>query len=387
VSVTTPTLVGIKTEQTDAKGYYHFSNLPPGAYVVTVDSKGFKTLNQSGLVIEVGHSPTLDLSLAVGATAESVDVTAQTPAIDVTSVTTLTNVTQDVLNYVPRGTSFQSVIQFAPSARNEPLMGNTMTNGSGSVSPGNGSNGSSFGYSIAGGSDSENSYLVEGQETANLIGGYSHTNVPFDFIQEVEVKSSGVQAEYGGALGGVVNVIMKKGTTHYHGSVFVQFENQAMDSGPNGVPRYNPLTSPMATSWTSAASTLIPCAPKATPPITTGCFPGYTGFTDAQYQQYQGTKDHYSDVRPGFTFGGPLLPFSDRFRDKIFFFVGFNPDLNRDERKINYGPASAGNPATGILPFSQNTNTYYTTAEAVWTGSAESGYNLAVQLHYQNGRL
>ena len=362
VSVTTPTLVGVKTEQTDAKGYYHFSNLPPGAYVVTVDAKGFKTLNQSGLVIEVGHSPTLDLSLAVGATAESVDVTAQSPAIDVTSVTTLTNVTQDVLSYVPRGTSFQSVIQFAPSARNEPLMGNTTTNGTGSVSPGNGSNGGSFGYSIAGGSDSENSYLVEGQETANLIGGYSHTSVPFDFIDQVEIKSSGVQAEYGGALGGVINVIMKKGTPHYHGSVFVLFENQSLDASPNYTLRYNPLSSLTATNWTSSAATLPPCQPKATPPVTTFCFPGYQGYTDAEAQAYQPTKDHYSDIRPGFTFGGPLLPFSDRFRDKIFFFVGFNPDLNRDERTVNYGPASAGNPATGVVPFSQNTNTYYTTA-------------------------
>ena len=361
VSVTTPTLVGVKTEQTDGKGYYHFSNLPPGAYVVKVDAKGFKTLNQSGLVIEVGHSPTLDLSLAIGATADTVDVTSQTPSIDVTSVTTLTNVTNDVINYVPRGTSFQSVIQFAPSARNEPLMGNTTTNGSGSVSPGNGSNGSSFGYSIAGGSDSENSYLVEGQETANLIGGYSHTSVPFDFIDQVEIKSSGISAEYGGALGGVINVIMKKGTPHYHGSVFIAFETSGMDAGPNAVPRYNPLTGPTATDWSSSASSLPACDPKANPPVVPPCFPGYTGFADAQYQQYQGTKDHYSDIRPGFTLGGPLLPFSDRFRDKIFFFVGFNPDLDRVERKINYGPAT-GNTGSGILPFSQNTNTYYTTA-------------------------
>jgi hypothetical protein len=362
VSVTTPTLVGVKTEQTDAKGYYHFSNLPPGAYVVTVDAKGFKTLNQSGLIIEVGHSPTLDLSLAVGGAAESVDVTAQTPSIDVTSVTTLTNVTQDVLSYVPRGTSFQSVIQFAPSARNEPLMGNTTTNGSGSVSPGNGSNGSSFGYSIAGGSDSENSYLVEGQETANLIGGYSHTSVPFDFIDQVEIKSSGVQAEYGGALGGVINVIMKKGTSHYHGSAFILFENQSLDAGPNPTLRYDPLSSPTPQyGWTSSIlPSCVPNPPPVVPPAVAP--PCYGGLSDATAQFYQPTKDHYSDIRPGFTFGGPLLPFSERFRDKIFFFVGFNPDLNRDERKVNYGPASAGNPATGIVPFSQNTNTYYTTA-------------------------
>ena len=62
--------------------------------------------------------------------------------------------------------------------------------------------------------------------------------MPFDFIQEVEVKSSGIQAEYGGALGGVVNVIMKKGTAHFHGSVFLQFENQGLDAGPNGTARY-----------------------------------------------------------------------------------------------------------------------------------------------------
>ncbi len=107
------------------------------------------------------------------------------------------------------------MIQFAPSARNEPLDGSNMHEQRHRLaSPGNGSNGGAFGFSIGGGADSENSYLVEGQETANIIGGFSHTNVPMDFIQEVQMKTSGVEAEYGGALGGVVNVIMDKGTNH-----------------------------------------------------------------------------------------------------------------------------------------------------------------------------
>ena len=365
VTATTPSLVGVKSIQSDSKGYYHFSNLPPGPYTITVEAKGFSSRKQEGLVLEVGHTPTVDLSLAVGSANTVVDVTSANPQIDVTSVTTLTNVTSDVINFVPRGTSFQSVIQFAPSARNEPLMGNTTTNGSGGVSPGNGSNGNSFGYSIAGGSDSENSYLVEGQETANLIGGYSHTNVPFDFIQEVEVKSSGVQAEYGGALGGVVNVIMKKGSPQFHGSVFIQFENQALDAGPNGQPRYDPLSSPTATTWGSAANSLPTCPPNTNQPA--GCTTGYQGFSDANYQNYQPTKNHSSDVFPGFTLGGPLVPFSDRLKDKLFFFIGFNPQMTRDETKINYGPATGNNflnyaGTTGVVPFSQNTNTYYTTA-------------------------
>lgn len=331
VTVTTPTLPGGKTTETDSKGNYRFTNLPPGAYVVEVTAKGFSELKREGLVIEVGHQPTLDLGLTLGAESTVVEVSAESPAIDVTSVTSQTNITQDVVNYVPRGTSFQSVIQFAPAARNEPLMGNTTTNGSGSVSPGNGSNGNSFGYSVAGGSDSENSYLVEGQETANLIGGYSHTNVPFEFIQEVQVKTSGVAAEYGGALGGVVNVIMEKGSNSFHGSVFSQFENQALDASPNSTTRYDPN----GIQTESAANTYL---------------------VDPVAQSYQHVKPHTSDVFPGFTLGGPLLPFFPRQRDRAFFFLGFNPDMNRYEEKLNYGTNG------GVVPFSQNTDSYYTTA-------------------------
>jgi hypothetical protein len=358
ITVSTPTLVGTKVLTSDSKGYYHFSNLPPGTYTVTVEGNGFKTLKEQNVVIEVGHSPTVDLSLAVGAAASVVDVTSEAAQVDVTSVTTQSNITQDVIDYVPRGRSFQSVIQFAPSASNEPLMGNTSTNGSGSVSPGNGSNGSSYGYSIAGGSDSENSYLVEGQETANLIGGYSHTQVPFDFINEVQVKTSGIAAEYGGALGGVINVIMQKGTSQYHGSLSAQFENQNLDGAPNSSYIYDPS----ATGVNQTASN--------------------TAAIDQPVIYYTPVKDHFSFLQPGFTLGGPLLPFSSFLRDRIFFFAGFNPQLDRDERHVNFGFGTGGN-----LPFSQNTNTYYTTAriDARATSRVHVFGSWLYQLQRQNG--
>ncbi len=65
-----------------------------------------------------------------------------------------------------------------------------------------------------------------------MIGGYSHTNLPFDFIEEVQMKSSGVQAEVWWRTGGVVNAITKSGTNSWHGSVFTQFSNDAMDGSP-----------------------------------------------------------------------------------------------------------------------------------------------------------
>ncbi len=331
VVLTGTTQIGAKSLETDSSGSYHFVNLPPGVYTVSVKASGFSELKREGITIEIGHLPTLDLSLSVGAAGTVVEVSGEAPVIDVTTTRTLTNITSDVINEVPHGRSFQSVIQFAPSARNEPLEGNGGSGfaGTGGCSPSGCSNGQSVGYQVGGGSDSENSYLVEGQETANIIGGYSHSNVPFDFIQEVQVKSSGVEAEHGGALGGVVNVVMRKGSNAYHGSVFAQFENQGLDGSPVAFSRYNPLD------------------------------PGNPGAgVDPVYQNYQPVRNHTSDVFPGGTFGGPVL------KDRLWFFVGFNPELARYERTVNYGPTNGG-----ATPYSQNTDTYYTTARLDFTVS------------------
>jgi len=340
VSVTTPTLVGSKVVVTDAAGYYRFANLPPGTYTIVVKATGFDTLKRENVVLEVGHLPTLNLTLSVGAVNTVVEVNTQGPMIDTTTVTTLTNVPEQTLEQIPHGTSFQSVIQFAPAARNEPLEGNNMmSNGSGSTSPGNGSNGGQFGFSIGGGADSENSYLVEGQETANIIGGYSHTNVPMDFIQEVQLKTSGVEAEYGGALGGVVNVIMQKGTAKWHGSLFSSLQKGGMNGTLNPTLRYDP---------TSAGST--------------GPF---GGFIDPPSQEYQPTRPKTTDFFPGFTIGGPLVslfpkvmadPMYNRLKDRIFLFAGFNPEFNAYEQTLDYGPNG------GKIPFSQNTHTLYSNA-------------------------
>src|SRR5262249_2465039 len=201
--------------------------LPPDTYNISVTANGFTTAKRE-VALEVGRLPTVDFTLEVGKSETVIEVNAAPPQIDVTTNVTATDVSQDVIEVVPHGRSFQSVIQFAPAARNEPLLGNTSLygypgNGTGGSSPGSTANGGDHGFSVAGGSDSENSYLVEGQETANLIGGYSRTSVPFDFIEQVEIKNSGIQAEHGGALGGVVNVIMKKGSNAWHGSVFSYF--------------------------------------------------------------------------------------------------------------------------------------------------------------------
>lgn len=208
--VTSPALIGIKKVDTD-QGYYRFANLPPGTYTLMVTAPGFRVYKKENIVLEVGHLPTVDVTLQVGTLTETVEVSAQSTIIDVTTSKVQTNIPDVALENLPTQTrSFQSVIQFAPGARTEPLQSTTMGS----------SNSNLNGYQIDGASNSENSYLVEGQETASVFDGHSAANVPIDFIQEVQVKSSGFEAEYGGALGGVVNVIQKRGSNEWHGSLF-----------------------------------------------------------------------------------------------------------------------------------------------------------------------
>ena len=361
VVLTGTSLGGAKNLETDSSGYYRFANLPPGAYTLTVKARGFSELKREGIAIEVGHLPTLDLVLAVGAAGTVVEVNGEAPVIDVTTNTNQTNITQDVINDIPHGYSFQSVIQFSPMARNEPLMGASagMTGNAGGSLPGSNGNGLSVGFSVGGGSDSENQYLVEGQDTENISGGAAAANVPFQFIQEVQVKSSGIEAEHGGALGGVVNVVMKKGHNAYHGSFFGTYEGDALNGSANGTLRYDPLGTAFGAS-------------------TSG--PGF----DDDVEIYQPKRDHYRIAQAGFTVGGPVL------KDRLFFFLGVAPQYNSLGRSVDFtntvNPSNVGL-GLGLQNFTQDQQTYFTTArlDAVLTQKIRVFASWLYQYQRENG--
>ena len=307
ITLTGTSQIGSKELTTDASGYYRFANLPPGVYVLVVKAEGFETTKQSGIAIEIGRLPSIDVVLKVGAAATTVEVTEAAPVIDTTTTQNITNVTSEALQNLPTGISFQSVIQFAPMARDEPLAGMSAaghgTGGSGGSMPGSSGNGQSFGYSIGGAADSESSYLVEGQDTENISGGYSKANVPMDFIQDVDIKTSGVEAEYGGALGGVINVILKKGSNAFHGSIFSTYESSGTDANPiNAYLRYDPTSG------------------------------GNAGlFEDPSAQTYSPQKIHYRTVEPGILVGGPIV------KDHLWFVAGFEPLIQAHAETVNFG--------------------------------------------------
>lgn len=320
VEISGPSLIGVKKVVTDSSGYYRFANLPPGAYTIIVTAANFRTLKQTGFQLDTGKLPTIDLKLEVGQIEQTVEVSGNAPVVDVTTSKVQTNVSSEVMDNVPKGRSFQSVINLAPGARYEPLQSTTMM--------GRMVNG----YQIDGASNSENSYLIEGQETSDLRSGQTRTNAPFEFIREVQVKSSGFEAEYGGALGGVVNVIQKRGGNTWHGSVFAYYQGDMFDANSN-----------MSGNGSGRLFRRDPNSPA----------PSDRFDVPVEYVQYK--KDHYRIVEPGFEAGGYLL------KDRLWLFASSVPRLENYTRNVNwnYNPAPPAAAVVGPVPFKQSYQTYY----------------------------
>ena len=123
-----------------------------------------------------------------------------------------------VVTLLPKGRDFTSLVTQAPGANSESKLG---------------------GLSIDGASAGENRYIIDGIETTNLQSGISGKNVIADFVEEIQVKSSGYTAEFGGATGGVINVITKSGTNDWHGNVGLQYQGDKLQGQPTPTLRLN----------------------------------------------------------------------------------------------------------------------------------------------------
>jgi outer membrane receptor protein involved in Fe transport len=229
VTITGPQ--GTKTSVTEASGRFTAPFLTPGTYTVRSELQGFKPIERQGIVVGLGQTVELDLRTEVGGLAESVTVAAESPIIDRTSTTIGTNIDSALLSRLPVGRRFSDTLYVAPGVST-----------GGSVGEGN--------PSISGSSGLENQYVVDGVNITNqgygALGSYSivfgslGNGTPFDFMQEVQVKTGGYEAEYGQATGGVVNVITKSGSNNLRGTIFGYSRPESMESDfeqiatPNG---------------------------------------------------------------------------------------------------------------------------------------------------------
>jgi hypothetical protein len=313
IEVTSPSLIGIKKVQTDAVGAYRVTGLPPGVYAVAVTAPGFRNYRQAGLDLSAGRLPSIDIQLQVGSIAETVEVSAAASIVDVTQSKVAMTVEKEMLNNMPVGRSFQSVIPFAAGARMEPLQGGT--------------SGRDNGFQIDGATDSENVYLVDGVNTTNIQNGGVGKSFQMDFIEEVQIKSSSFEAEFGGALGGVINAVAKHGSNNWHGSVLTYLRTNKLNAND-----------PCATGMTSGGVGTFPgfstvCGLRLDPTKA-----GLNSSTrlDGTPEYYVPGKDSRTILEPGYTVGGPIL------KDRLWIFSSYIPTMDTIRRTTTFTGANPG---------------------------------------------
>lgn len=189
-----------RTATTDGDGFQRILQVPPGTFTVTVGAvSGFAEKTLDNIDVVLGKATPLTVEVGVASATATVDVTASGEStIDTTDSKIQTNISQKDSELLPKGTNFSSILKISPATRPEPLSG---------------------GFQIDGASGSENTFIVDGQEVTNPVSGDLNTNnnLPFQLVQEVQIKSSGFEAEYGGATGGVVNVVTRGGSNDFRG--------------------------------------------------------------------------------------------------------------------------------------------------------------------------
>jgi hypothetical protein len=207
----------------DDKGYFVFEELPVGQYTVTVDRDKFKTTKKTGNVLVAGGHLTVNVSLELGATTETVEVSATGVAVNTTSAEISRTVDgKEVLSRALNERNYIQLITLVPGAVLTSFDQTAFTTGM-SIAPGN----------INGLRNDGNLLTVDGGY--NMDSGSNGTqlnNVGLDFIQEVNVQTSNYSAEYGRSAASSVNVVTKSGGNQFHGALFEYVRNNDFDAKP-----------------------------------------------------------------------------------------------------------------------------------------------------------
>ena len=208
IEATSPRLQGARVQVSDRDGKYRILAVPPGQYRIRATLEGFETAEET-VTLSLDATATLDLTLRLVVRA-AVTVTGEVPLVDVTSTTSGTNYTNKVIAKLPVNRNYADIVKSSPGVNID--RGETQ--------------GRSLALTIYGATSAENKWIIDGIDTTNVIKGIQGKAINNEFIEEVEVKTGGYQAEYGRAMGGIINVITKSGGNQFRGDAFLYYESE-----------------------------------------------------------------------------------------------------------------------------------------------------------------
>jgi hypothetical protein len=213
-----------KTAQTNEAGYYVLLDLTPGQYTLRVSKEGFTTAQQTPFTLVVNQRATIDFSLSVGSTTQTMTVQGTAEALQAATAELGTAILSRAVNDLPlNGRNFTELLALTPGVS----PANVAQNGSGY-----GSNpvGSFVFPSVNGQTNRSNLFLLDGINNEGAFVNTYGVAPNLDMLQEFKVQSHNDTAEFGQALGGIINVVTKAGTNEVHGSAWEFLRNNVLDA-------------------------------------------------------------------------------------------------------------------------------------------------------------
>ncbi len=206
---------------TNESGNFTEPNLPPGIYTVTVAAPGFKKEVRENIVLDTNTTARVDVAMVTGSTSETVEVTTA-PALlqtDRADISTTLSANQIADLPLSSGNSFQSLLNTVPGMAPVVFNNSQFFNANNDLST-----------NANGQSSYVNLYQIEGIDDDQRTGIHIILVPPAAAIANVDITTNNFEAEFGRAVGTVVNVTLKSGTNSFHGSVFQNMENNGVNA-------------------------------------------------------------------------------------------------------------------------------------------------------------
>ncbi|HEX7184826.1 MAG TPA: TonB-dependent receptor, partial [Thermoanaerobaculia bacterium] len=213
-----PALQGERVAVTDESGAYRLTLLPPGEYTVSFTLEGFGSDRREQVTVSLDKDTTLNPVLRP-AMAEEITVTGEVPVVDTTTTSLGSNLGTRELQTLPTGRNYSSVVQIAPGISSDANPENT----------------SQSTITVYGSTGAENVFYIDGVNTTGVEYGFQGKELNFEFIQAVDVKTGGYEAEFGRSTGGIINVITKSGGNDFHGDVFGYYDDDSLQGDPEPI--------------------------------------------------------------------------------------------------------------------------------------------------------
>ena len=206
-----PRLQLARAARSDQRGYFRILTLAPGLYTVRFRLIGRRPLGLEQVTVALGQTSSLGLVRLAPEAVElpEILVSGEGPVIDPTTTALATNLRAETFTPLPVDRNYRSIVALAPQA-NASYLGDEAN--------------------IAGSTGSENAYFVDGVNVTDPYQAATSVNLPYNFVQEIQVKSGGYKAEYGRAQGGIVNVVTPTGGNTFQGQGYAFLTNDKLKS-------------------------------------------------------------------------------------------------------------------------------------------------------------